>query len=521
MSSNITVPDIYLDDQVIYKVLHNKEKCTVKLTKPITSKDLVVVKSYPLYKKYIRGNLLSEIDMLVKLQHKPNILQLKHICLTNNSLSIITERMIGNLRNLTNECGLNIRVRNLNNLTYSMLHVLSFFEKNNIYYTDIKPHNILYGLKSLNGDFSVTHDKKDMYIFKLCDLEGIKTNVSISKLHDIVLTMHYIPPEIISNRDKSTIDPSKCVLWSLGITILEFLIGHYIFHSTGDKINRDSNSSHTSKYYSNPIFKEMWDYALTNNSIEDFYQNNKNGNLINDRLDIENIIDKHTFLNNKSSKINKVVDILKELLLFNPNKRTSATDLLIKYYKPVEEIITVKRKFTRVIYSEGIDVILRLMKDITKYSHTNNMMSIIAIEIYTRFLGFIKDNVEIVEKEKSEFEIEKYISKNELIHAAVASLDIVSDYTKKEYNFDYDLVYDYKDVENEDEQITDELDDEYFDPKLFSKMVHEVLKTLNFLIYNNELDIYWDNRKQLNSLQLNTIPYTRYLQEINSWFPNL
>ena len=529
--SSISINDDYFRKMKLIVKYLEKDGLDVKAVN--INNNAVVIKMIRIKDDFISSDILNEFDTLVKLRHIPNIVHLKHICLTD-VITLVTEKLTGDLKHLIKQIGEDDRVDNVDNLMFSMLYILSLFEKHNYYYTDMKPNNILWNSRILDKSKSITLEKTSRYVFKLCDFGGVRNKINLDNLYGATLTMQYIPPEILSKRRKSTFDHSKCALWSLGITVLEFLIGHHVFFSS-NKDGKSTNSADKQLSLYDPLLREMWKYAVCGSDISTFSKRNKENKLDNERLNVEEIIDRNTYLGRKYglhlqytlTKNNKfrspIVNVLKELLVFNPDKRTSATELLKKYYdRELDEEVNklfILPEYCRVVYEDGIKVILQLMNNVAKYDNQNNMLTIMAIELYTRYCGTFKkeydDNIKDDEGdeegngegdgEENKFNIEKYSSKDQLKYAAVSCLNILTVYIRESYDHDYDeLKFDCKDYRFNYQQI--------------NAYDNHVLKRVDFLIYNSSLDQYY---KKIERIDLNTISFSIYSQPINSWFPNL
>jgi len=538
-STSDTLSDIRLDECLTLKNLYTSSRSKVNIIKQKRTTNTFVVKLYDLDDGFVDKNQLSEVDMLVKLIHIPNVLQVRGVCISNDNLSIITEKMTGDLKHLIKKLGFEDRLRTIDNLIYSMLNVLSVFELHNIYYTDMKSNNILYELNFQKEVDYLKLTPLDSYIFKLCDFEGVRTKASLSDFSGATLTIPYMPPEFSMNTNKGDINPSKCVLWSLGITILEFLVGHHVFYIPNvagkatirnnkdvlnqemwnnlfydtDSVNSNDSSSkankHKSQQDSNGNISS--DSSNDNNrpNYESFIKNNKFQLFTTERLDVETLIDKNTYHGSVPQK-GKLVNILKDMLIFNPNNRKSATNLLKEYYnKDTSNIVIAYDDFTRAIYEPGINIIKTIIQDLIsdfeedEIDEDINNLYLITMELYTRFLGHIKDNAKSIvqQGEEDDFHIEKYILENELKYAALACLNLVSEFIRRSFYFDVDIIF-----EDEDD----------FEHHLLIKMIQTVLKTVNFLIYNQKIDLY-ANDTTIKLSSLFDMENSVYLKPVESW----
>ena len=217
-------------------------------------------------------DMKSEINILKKLSH-PNIVRIFEFYETDNYFYIITEFC---------KCGeLSKYIKN-NELTETQLCVifyqvfsgLIYLHENHIIHGDLKPQNIL--ISSIENN-SISNE--DYSWIKIIDFGTAKIfKKTIIKGDDIVGTLYYIAPEVFSsNYDKYD---EKSDIWSVGIILYKALTKKYPFIGLSDE-----------------------------ETVQSILENDYN----------------HTLLEDYSDELK---DLIKNLLMKDPNKRPSATEAL-------------------------------------------------------------------------------------------------------------------------------------------------------------------------------------------------
>ena len=219
-----------------------------------------------------KEDMKSEINILKKLSH-PNIVKIFEFYETDNYFYIITEFC---------KCGELSKYINNNDLTESQLCVifyqvfsgLIYLHENHIIHGDLKPQNILISSTENN---SVSNE---IYSWiKIIDFGTAKMfKKEIIKGDDIVGTLYYIAPEVFSSNYDNYDEKSD--IWSVGIILYKALTKKYPFIGKSDE--------------------ETIDYIVEND--------------YDDKL-----------LMNYSDELK---DLIKNLLMKDPNKRPSAKEAL-------------------------------------------------------------------------------------------------------------------------------------------------------------------------------------------------
>lgn len=504
-----------LEGYKVLKTFLKKRFSIVELVKLASGKNVVLKTQVLDYEDGIFGNEIGEVDNLVRLRGAPNIVQLEGACFKENRMMIVAEPLSGSLRDLTKMMSSTDRLINVPNLMYSMIYVLALFEAADIYHFDIKPLNILYNYKfnkHLPVDRMLTPD--DRYIFKMSDFGGARTQASLADMSQITLTLGYIPPEIIVKRPADQFDPHESDLWSLGITVLEFIIGHHVYTIPHDIKDHKAQQLE----YLNQMYQHST--VITNPDTRgyiapgDFRRVNREGLLINESLDVERILSEHLYSEQKVDPT--VVKILKELLKLNPTSRRSARQLLSLYYgQQVDNAIIdnlIPGEFPRRVSPEGIQLIRDLVEEKREYDEDlTDVPMLVAIELYTRFLGLLSQD---------DF---NRLTKEDLLESAVAALRLALKYVHEDFNMDLSDVdfgvpkysSEHEKESEEEESFAEESSDEELgiDERIlnYEKII---LLTVDFLVYNLNLST---NIEGIKYISFDVDPQ-EYLKPLNTWF---
>ena len=219
---------------------------------------------------YIR----SEINILKKLSH-PNIVRIYEFYETDNYFYLINEFCQGGqLCDYINNYILS--ENQLCVIFYQVFSGLIYLHENNILHGDLKPENIL--ISSVEKNLEIN---EEYAWIKIIDFGTAKIfHKTINKKDDIVGTLYFISPEVFSyNYDKYD---EKSDIWSIGVILYKALTKKYPF------IGKNENET---IYY---IIEKDYD-------------------------------DKNEMLLNYSEELQ---DLVKKLLMKDPNKRPSAKEAL-------------------------------------------------------------------------------------------------------------------------------------------------------------------------------------------------
>ena len=265
---------------------------------------------------------ISELAILHSLQH-PCMIKMKKYELNRNECKIYMERMYMNMYDFAKKNSFEKRLEVFPNLFWTMVRVARFFQRNGIMNCDIKTENVMIS--------------KDGKTIKIIDFGHIISEEN----YPIIGTRSYQPPELwLDDKYYST----KSMVWSIGITALEFL---YRIHPIVDIIygedsesesSSDSKSKRDSKRRSKQSSRDDKDsYGSSDNS--DYYTDSNESDEYRQRyINLFEILmeegeslafrhrleQPHESIKDKSRVIN---NILERMLTYDYGKRISLDEL--------------------------------------------------------------------------------------------------------------------------------------------------------------------------------------------------
>ena len=273
-------------------------------------------------KKENYEDILKEIYFLVLLKNKNLFVDLDDILLSNEIIYLIFKKNNTSLSQL-----IKYKITNyLNNkelvkwIIYQITKGLEFLHYNNIIHNDIKPDNIL-----VNGRGKIF----------ICDFGS----ATYKNEKSYEFTAQYAPPEFLNylikkEKQKNNIDynrDDKSDMWSLGVIIVELL-------SQKNNYFIDENEENSNEKYLNILKNIISKFGITIN--ENFLENNEIDKLINDEVNIK-------YINLKEENINdeKAIDLIKNLLVLNPEKRFNAKQVINSdYLKDLKKYELIEKK---------------------------------------------------------------------------------------------------------------------------------------------------------------------------------
>ena len=174
-----------------------------------------------------KEDMKSEINILKKLSH-PNIVRIFEFYETDNYFYIITEFCKeGELSNYLNKNILS--EAQLCVIFYQVFSGLIYLHQNHIIHGDLKPQNILISSIESNSEYN----EKYAWI-KIIDFGTAKIfKKTIIKGDDIVGTLYYIAPEVFSSNYDNYDEKSD--IWSVGIILYKALTKKYPFIGKSDE----------------------------------------------------------------------------------------------------------------------------------------------------------------------------------------------------------------------------------------------------------------------------------------------
>jgi len=223
----------------VYKVVKSVDKCELN-NGNITTKDIV-----PFAQKHTHiferdGNLIGQNLKEISLGY----IYMNHENLQNFQSIIVEEKECYNSKYFINmlladmsmdglikkNLSKDIKILFFLHILKQLIRGLSYIHANFISHGDIKPENILiHGDKSLLNENDISEYLKSA-TFKITDYSGL--NIEYNNTMDNTSTLHYKAPELFVKMDKKfkkslkeTYGPYNDI-WSIGITMLEFLTGN-------------------------------------------------------------------------------------------------------------------------------------------------------------------------------------------------------------------------------------------------------------------------------------------------------
>lgn len=187
---------------------------------------------------------ISELAVLNALPH-PCIVKMKRWELTRNECKIYMERMHSNIYDFSKRCTFEKRLELFPNIFWSMVRVARYFQLNGIINCDIKSENVMLS--------------KDGKTVKIIDFGHLICDEN----YPIIGTRSYQPPELWLEDSYS----SKSMVWSIGITCLEFL---YRIHPIVDIVYGEESETEMSSPKSHSLSISDSGSGVSDSSEDDF-----------------------------------------------------------------------------------------------------------------------------------------------------------------------------------------------------------------------------------------------------------
>jgi serine/threonine protein kinase len=251
----------------------------------------VAIKSQELsIQEGIFGAVLREADLVSRISH-PHIITLKEKMISSNKMLMVLPFYQQDMSRFLRGSTRYQVCQHLLSITKKLVSTLAFIHKNRIYHCDIKPANVLLQIQDDTVDLALVD-------FGLAMVNnGNRTKVC---------TCIYRPPEIFFSR-KKRLFTDKIDVWSLGMSLLELVIGKYALNPEQGEDTIPEN-----------IFKIV---GLTRGFAKKFSVDMT-------RYDIrDNFL--HKFIRRKNTYVDPLfIDLLSCMLKIDPDKRWSAEELL-------------------------------------------------------------------------------------------------------------------------------------------------------------------------------------------------
>ena len=168
------------------------------------------------------GEIKDEIEILKTLDH-PDIVRIIESFNTKNSYILITEyceggELFDQVRNQLSETQIAVIFRQL-------LSGLAYLHSNNIVHRDLKLENIL-----IHEIEKSKTTGEDLFDIKIIDFGTARIFDKNRKPQSIVGSSYYIAPEVLRQKYNK-----ECDLWSVGVILYMFIVGHAPFDGCDDE----------------------------------------------------------------------------------------------------------------------------------------------------------------------------------------------------------------------------------------------------------------------------------------------
>lgn len=263
--------------------------CVLLATTPETGEKVAIKKMKKKYYSWDECLNLREVKSLRKLNH-PNIVKLKEVIRENDMLYFVFEFMRENLYQMMKDRDKLLPESVVRNIIYQVLQGLSFMHKHGFFHRDLKPENLL-----CNGTDLV----------KLADFGLARETRSRPPYTDYVSTRWYRAPEVLL---RSTNYSSPIDMWAVGCIMAELYTLRPLFPGSSEI---------------DEIFKIC--SILGTPKKEDWEEGHKLAASMNFRWPQCVATPLKSIIPNAS---NEGIQVMREMLAWNPHKRPSAAQSL-------------------------------------------------------------------------------------------------------------------------------------------------------------------------------------------------
>ena len=168
------------------------------------------------------GEIMDEINILKNLDH-PDIVRIMEFYNTEQSYFIINEYCPGG--ELFEQVNKKFSETQIAVMFRQILSGLAYLHSNNIIHRDLKLENIL--IKEIEKS---KETNEDLFNLKIIDFGTAKIFDKNKKERIIVGSSYYIAPEVINKKYSQ-----ECDMWSAGVILYMFIVGHAPFDGRTDK----------------------------------------------------------------------------------------------------------------------------------------------------------------------------------------------------------------------------------------------------------------------------------------------
>lgn len=251
----------------------------------------------------IPSTAIREISLLKELDHI-NIVKLLDVIHNPKKITLVFEFVDRDLKKIIDETmGEGLKEAEVKSFMYQLLKGMAYIHKSKILHRDLKPQNLL-----------VTNEG----ILKIADFGLARgAGLPIQSFASEVVTLWYRPPDVLlGNRNYS----SNIDIWSIGCIFEEMVLGKQIFvcKDSFEQLKKIFRVLGTPDEKDYPDLDELPDWDSEEPKFEKFPPQ-----------DIKKFVPKLS---------DDGIDLLKKMLVINPNKRISCEEALRHpYFKDVDQ----------------------------------------------------------------------------------------------------------------------------------------------------------------------------------------
>ena len=168
------------------------------------------------------NEIMDEIEILKNLDH-PDIVRILEFYNTEESYYIINEYCPGG--ELFEQINKKFSETQIAVMFRQIFSGLAYLHSNNIIHRDLKLENIL--IKDIEKSMETN---EDLFVLKIIDFGTAKIFDKNKKAKAVVGSSYYIAPEVINKKYNR-----ECDLWSAGVILYMFIVGHAPFEGENDR----------------------------------------------------------------------------------------------------------------------------------------------------------------------------------------------------------------------------------------------------------------------------------------------
>jgi serine/threonine protein kinase len=265
----------------------------MKASNKETGEFVAIKKMKKKFKNFEECKNLKEKKILEQLKKHENIVKLNEMILVNDTLNFVFEYMEQNLLTLINT-KINLKEDQIRGIMHQIITGLAHMHKYGYFHRDLKPENLLYKENKV----------------KICDFGLAKEIRSVPPFTEYVSTRWYRAPECLL---RSTHYSSPVDIWALGCIMSELFTKKPLFPGTSER----DQLAKIANLLGPPV---NWQEGLTLARRIDFKFN------LNNPISHSAVVSELQKLHPGVS--NDAIDIIREMLRWDPSKRPTSNGLL-------------------------------------------------------------------------------------------------------------------------------------------------------------------------------------------------